>query len=491
VHQTAYEAIHDVLPDYRSATSNTRTRHAELTYRPRPHFVTLHQRDTRWACMVAHRRAGKTVACVNEAIIRALYTDKKRARYAYLAPFYSQAKQVAWEYLKEYAQPFIESSKDIRESELSVRLFNQATIRLYGADNPDALRGIYLDGIVLDEFGQCRPSLWGEVILPTLADRKGWAIFIGTPCGKNHFYDINQRARKEPGWFHLELKASESNIISMDELREMRAQMSESEYAQEFECDFTAAVMGTYYAQIIQLMEQRQQIRPRHPLHDPAQPTHVVADLGYKDSTALWFWQHAPDGIAVIDYYENSGKPLAHYMDYLDQKPYRIEKLWLPHDARAKTLQTGRSTVEQFLEPQQTDEHGAPLEYDRTPYPVDLVPNLKKQQGIDAARLVLPHCYINQETCYAGIEALRAYRRKFDELKKVFSNEPLHDWASDGADSFRYLSLVAREHLPNQPATTAPTGAAQRIQPQTRYTLQELFNQHESTKKFDFERARL
>ena len=182
-----------------------------IEYEPRQQFIPFHQREQRWACLVVHRRGGKTVACINDLGARALYTTKQNARYAYLAPFYRQAKDVAWAYLKQYLKPAITK---VRESELRVELINGSWITLYGADNPDALRGIYLDGVILDEFGDCRPSLWGQVILPTLVDRGGWAVFIGTPKGKNHFYKIAQRSKLEPGWFNLTLKASMSGIIA-------------------------------------------------------------------------------------------------------------------------------------------------------------------------------------------------------------------------------------------------------------------------------------
>jgi len=199
---------------------------ATLQYRPRPHFLPFHQRTQRFANMVCHRRAGKTVAAVNECVIRGLYTPKRNARYAYVAPFRQQAKEVAWIYLKDAARPFIKSERDIRESELRVRLLNGSWVTLYGSDNPDALRGIYLDGVILDEFGDCRPNLWQEVILPTLADRMGWALMIGTPKGKNAFYDANQNAKIDPEWYEMTLKASESQILPQSELDQMRALMS-------------------------------------------------------------------------------------------------------------------------------------------------------------------------------------------------------------------------------------------------------------------------
>lgn len=385
---------------------------AKLQYLPREAFKLFHQRTNRFAAMVCHRRAGKTVASVNELLIRALYTPKKNARYAYIAPFYRQAKDVAWQYLKEAAEPFVESRKEIRESELRVRLVNGAWITLYGSDNPDTLRGLYLDGVVLDEFGDCRPSLWTEVVLPTLADRKGWAVFIGTPKGKNHFYQVIQRAKSDPDWFHLDLRASQSGLLDQETLDSIQSQLTPEQYAQEFENDFTAAVEGTYYADQIQKLESNGQIKEQH-LFNPEQPVSVACDLGFSDSTAFWFWQTRPDGVAVIDYYEAHGKALPHYFEMLDDRPYSYDTIWLPHDARAKTLQTGRSTIEQFVENMGADAH------------VAITPQMKVQHGIDAARLVLGHCHFDQHQTADGIEALRAYKRNYDETTKSFTDKQI------------------------------------------------------------------
>jgi len=283
--------------------------------------------------------------------------------------------------------------------------------------------------VVLEEYGDCRPSLWGTVILPTLIDRKGWSIFIGTSKGKNHFYKVHQRAQKEDNWYSLILKASESGIIAEEELLEMKAQMSEAEYAQEMECDFEAAVKGTYYASIIQQMEGLGRIAPGKPLHNPDKPVRVASDLGRTDSTAWWFWQDDPQGPQVIDYYEETDNVVDDVIKMLRSKPYDYDDIWLPFDGKAHTFQTRRSTMEQMLD---------------ADFSIKIVPKLSKQHGIDAARLILPTCSINQETCFEGIEALRAYRRLYNELTEQFSDAPYHDWASNGADAFRYMSLVCK-----------------------------------------------
>lgn len=437
-----------------------------FSYTPREHFVPFHQRDQRWSCIVAHRRSGKTVSAVNDLILRALYSEKKNARYGYVAPFYSQAKDVAWTYLKEAAQPFVPSLKDIRESELRVRLINSSWVTLYGADNPDALRGKYFDGLCLDEFGDCRPSLWGEVLLPTLADRKGFGHFIGTPKGRNHFYDVHKRAMADPAWYSLTLKASDSGLLLPSELTEIKGQMSDEQYAQEMECDFSAAVRGTYYTALLNKLETEQQIAHGACKYEPEHPVYVASDLGYTDSTAMWFWQPRPDGIAIIDYLEAHGAPLEYYFDQLKAKPYKYEIIWLPHDARAKTLQTGRSTVEQFIQ---------------AGFPIQIAPNLKIQHGIDAARMVLPNCWIDLTRCADGVESLRAYRRKYNEVTKAFTDAPYHDWSSHGADAFRYLSLVCRDKMPKVAKKPRQTV----LIPKVGYSLDELYKDQPGKSRFN------
>ncbi len=415
-----------------------------IDYVPRSQFASFHARAQRFAVLVCHRRAGKTVACIHDLVAKAVRTKKKNARYAYVAPFYRQAKDVAWEYLKDATKDIAVKTKN---SELRVELPNGAWITLYGADNPDALRGLYFDGVVLDEFGDCRPSLWAEVILPTLMDRKGWAVFIGTPKGKNHFFTMNERAKEEDSWFQMTLKASDSGILDAADLAEMQSQMTEEQYKQEMECDFTAAVRGTYYADLIAQAENAGRMG-EFPWQ-PELPVRVSSDLGYTDNTALWFWQNAPDGIRMIDYETATGQPLTYYFDLLKSKGYKYEELWLPHDAKAKSLQTGRSTIEQFL---------------AAGFPCRIVPKLAVQHGIDATRKVLPTVYFDQVGCFEGIEALRAYRRRYDEVTKQFSKAPVHDWASNGADAFRYFSLVTKEQAdaitkaqhPKEPLLAAP-----------------------------------
>ncbi len=209
-----------------------------VDYKPRAQFAEFHDRGQRYGCIVAHRRCGKTVACVADLVLKALENPKRKPRYAYIAPLYKQAKDIAWPYLKEFVGG-LGRYASASETELRVTLPNDASIRLYGADNPDTLRGIYLDGVVLDECALITPRLWPEIVRPALADRGGTAVFIGTPRGRDAFYRVWRQAQKDQDvWFAAMLKASETGILPESELAEARGQMSRAQYAREFECSF-------------------------------------------------------------------------------------------------------------------------------------------------------------------------------------------------------------------------------------------------------------
>lgn len=212
----------------------------KIKFDPRPHQEVAFAKRKRFSVLVWHRRSGKTVFSVVLLILKALACKKKSGRFAYVAPFYGQAKAVAWSYLKGYAAaiPHVE----FRESELTVVFPNGATVRLYGADNPDSLRGLYFDGVVLDEVADMRPQMWGEIIRPALTDRDGWALFIGTPKGLNLFSDLYFAAIKDPSWFADLKRADETDSIPKSEIEAARRDMSAPQFAQEFDCDFAAAV---------------------------------------------------------------------------------------------------------------------------------------------------------------------------------------------------------------------------------------------------------
>lgn len=392
-----------------------------VEYAPRRQFMPFHTRTARFACIVAHRRAGKTVACVNELIKAASTCKLPEGRYAYIAPLFNQAKDVAWTYLKRYAQPLLAAEPN--ETELRVDLVNGARIRLYGADNPDRLRGIYLDGVVLDEYADMAPTIWGEVIRPLLTDRQGWATFIGTPKGRNQFHEIYERARSDADWFPLMLRASETGLVSHGELEAAKKDMTSEQYAQEFECSFEAAILGAYYGK--EIAEAEAQKRITSVPHDPAFAVQTWWDLGYDDSTTVWFVQYVGREVRVIDYYENSGEDIPHYVKHLDAKPYRYGDHILPHDAGAKRLDGGGKSIQMLMQTMGLRNTKV------VPVTQDLLPD------INATRLLIPRCWFDAEKCKRGIEALRQYRADWDDKNKILKTKPLHNWASHGADAFR------------------------------------------------------
>jgi len=394
---------------------------------PRKQFRPYLLRDDRWSCIVAHRRAGKTVACVQDLIHKAGTHKGKEGRFAYIAPFYTQAKDVAWAYLKQYTQG-IPGTK-ANESELHVTFsHNGARIRLYGADNYDRMRGIYLDGCILDENGDMDPRAWAEVIRPALSDRKGWATFIGTPKGRNAFYEIHKVATEQDDWFSLVLKASESGLIDETELADARLTMSPEQYAQEYECSFDAAIVGAYYASLIADADRDGRITGIE--IDPALPIHTAWDLGIGDSTAIWVFQVGPEGMRVCDFIEDHGKPLGHYVSELEARGYKGGRDYVPHDAKVRSLDTGRSRLETLAGMGRN---------------VHLLPAANVDDGINGVRQLLPRMWFDEARCSEGLEALRSYRTEYDDRTGTFKPRPLHDWSSHAADAMRYAAQGYRD----------------------------------------------
>lgn len=363
----------------------------------------------------------------------ALTCKRERPRFAYIAPYLKQAKAVTWDYLLHYSSsiPGIKPN----HSELRVDYPNGGQVRLYGADNAESMRGLYFDGVVLDEPADFNPRIWPEIIRPALTDRLGSATFIGTPKGHNGFYDVREIARTNPDWFYAELKASQTGLIAPEELEAARQLMTEDQYAQEFECSFDAAIQGAYYGKLMRQAEEEGRIG-KVPW-EPKLEVHTAWDLGIGDSTAIWFIQQHAGEIRIIDYYENFGMGLEHYAKILKEKPYVYGLTILPHDAGVSDLSTGKTRLQTLAG---FGINGYVLQRD----PIE--------DGISAARSMLPRCWFDAEKCKHGIEALKQYRTEYDDERKIYSDRPLHDWTSHAADAFRY----AARGLPDQSYSTKP-----------------------------------
>lgn len=393
-----------------------------LPYTPREVFKGFHGRKERFACIVAHRRAGKTVAVINDQIRTCLMLDRPNVRTAYIAPYRSQSKAIAWDYAKEFTAPI--PGRVVNESELRIDFPNGSRWRAFGADNYDAMRGLYFDDAALDEPADFPVNAWPTVIRPALSDRKGRATFIGTPKGKNEFWDTHQAAIADPDWYSAVHKASQTGLVDQQELEAALKVMGVDRYEQEYECSFEAAIQGAYYGNEMKAATDGGRIM-RVP-HEPSVGVITSWDLGVGDSTAIWFMQIVGKERRLIDYYESSGVGLDHYVKELNSKPYSYTKHILPHDVRVRELGTGKSRLETL------DALGV--------RPVEIAPQLRLDDGIQAARMFLANCWFDEERCGRGIEALRQYRRAFDEKGKTWRGHPLHDWTSHSADSFRYMA---------------------------------------------------
>ena len=396
-------------------------------YNPRDPQNEIHRavRDNRFVVCVAHRRMGKTVAAINQLIHSALKNKQANPRYAYIAPTYSQAKRVAFDYLIEFTRPL---GATVNIAELRVDFMGKR-ISLYGSENGDSLRGQYFDGVVLDEIGDQNPKIWNEIIRPALADRKGYCLFIGTPKGANHFKDFRDRAEKAPdGWKLLEFKASQTGLLDAQELSSAKNEMGEDKYIQEFECSFDSPVEGSYYGKLMNEAEEANRVGvvPRDDLSN----TFTAWDLGMSDSTSIWVAQVVGKEVRLVDYVENHSQSLEWYVNWLRDNNWHKATHILPHDVEVRELGTGRSRKEMLME--------SGLE-------IIIAPKLSVADGIQSVRRLLPRCWFNKETTKQGIDCLRNYRRVYDEKRNVFFDTPLHDFASHGSDAFRYLAVGLNE----------------------------------------------
>lgn len=422
-------------------------------YPLRAHQWNLYQTRERFNVWVCHRRFGKSWLALYCLLEGAFSCPQPHARFAYVAPLRNQAKTIMWDVLKRIIQPMqVDREVSVNEAELRVDFGNGHRITLFGADNPDALRGLYLDGAVFDEYAQMRPRIWSEVVRPALADRQGWATFIGTPMGHNHFYDLYQQAQGDAGWHTACYRASDTGILPQEELDAARQVMAPEQYAQEFECSFESALVGSYYGSYLETAKAEDRLT-RVPW-EPNVPVHTAWDLGISDATAIWFLQPVGRMLHVIDYLEASDHGLEWYAKVLREKPYIYGRHFFPHDIEARDFSSdGRTRLAM------AEQLGLK--------PAVVVPRGDVADGIQAVRTLFPRFVFDQEHTYEGVECLKAYRREWSETRKAWLEHPLHDFASHAADALRTFAMGYQEqetitvHSPTRLAGTMPTGLRQ------------------------------
>ena len=302
----------------------------------------------------------------------------------------------------------------------------KCTIFLLGGENYDSIRGIYLDGYVLDEFADMHPDVRDKVLLPTLSDRLGWELIIGTPKGDNAFKRIYDFGRGHPGWFTKLMTVQDTDLIEKTEQEDLKASMTEEAWLQEYMCDFNAAPSNKYYQKYMMELKEKKQIAEVP--HETNARVMTFWDLGFSDSCAIWFIQEVGREIRVINYMENHGLGLDHYVPEIlklsTSHGYVYGNHYIPHDGGSAEISTGR-TRKEFMENMGLGS-------------IIVLPKPKTvADGIHAVRTLLPRCFFDANNCKMGVEALMSYERKYDPKLKVYSEHPLHNWASHGADAFR------------------------------------------------------
>jgi phage terminase large subunit len=397
----------------------------EVAIGPRmmPHQLQAWESQQRFSILVWHRRAGKTVYAIKWLIAHTLSCELKNPRGAYLAPQYKQAKNIAWQYLKDFSRGI--PGTTFNESELRADYPNGAQIRLLGAAEPDALRGLYLDAVCCDEMAQFAPRAWTEVIRPALADRTGKALLIGTVFGRaNLFYEYYRDAASKAGWYSQLLKVTDTDMISEDEQVLIQQDMDEGEWKQEFLCDWDAAVKGSFYGEGMNDAEDQGRVG-RVP-HDDQLEVFTSWDLGMADSTVIWFLQQVGSEVRAIECVEFQGTGLPEIVRELRKRPYNYSDHYLPHDVKVRELGTGQSRYEVLME----------LGVNAT-----IVTNHQVWDGIQATRSLIKRMWFDRENCFRGVEALKTYRSDYNDQRQVFNRTPLHSWESHFADSLRYYAM--------------------------------------------------
>ena len=405
----------------------------QIPYTPRPLQAELHEEldKHRFAVLNCHRRFGKTILVIMHLIKKALTNDKKNPRYYLIGPTFVSIKRVCWDYLKQYAGCI--PGTTFNETELRCDFPNGARITLMSGEDPDRIRGIYADGICVDEVSQMNPKLWHEILRPAISDRKGFAYFISTPAGmSNIFYDLYQYALSDPKWLAYTAKASTTNLVDQEELDAAKAQMGESKFLQEFECDWVANVTGSIYGNIMQKLEDNKQIS--RVAYDPSLLVHTAWDLGYGDNTAIIFFQQVGNQIMVIDFYENNKEGLPHYVQMIKDKDYVYGEHYAPHDIEVTEFSNGKTRRE--------------IAY-QLGIRFRVLPKLGLEDGIHSLKMVLPKCWFDVETTKPLLAALRHHHRKYNDKMRIFSAKPVKDFSSHACDAARYMAISLSE-LPRQ-----------------------------------------
>ncbi len=404
------------------------TLHLEII--PRAQFRPYLTRVQRWACLVVHRRAGKTFCCIQD-LIKCCLTHKRPGpplRYGYIAPTRDQAKDIAWSYVKDFFGKI--PGIRINEADLLVSLPGEWSLRLYSGENYDRMRGLYFDGVVIDEPADIDPNAWNTVVRPCLSDYNGWATFIGTSKGRNHFWKLWTRASDDPDWFTMLLKSSDSGLIPEEELKSIRKETTDAAFQQEYECDFSVGRPGAIYSSEIERAVSEKRISD-NVLWFKELPVYTSFDVGASVNQKCWIFQPCGSRINYLEALSGDAdcKTPSDWAARLRERPYSYGAHFIPHDACAENgglWQDGMQT--------------AGLSY------VVGVPRQRDVwDGINLGIDAFGRCYFNRSGTEDGLNALDAYHSREERDRVTIGSLPVHDWASHFADAWS-ISHQAIKH---------------------------------------------
>jgi phage terminase large subunit len=402
--------------------------------------------ENKRAVEVWHRRAGKDLFAINLVAVK---SQERVGLYWHLLPTYKQGRAIVWNGMTRDGRKFLDHfPEDLvasqNSTEMRVTFKNGSQYQVVGTDDVDSLVGTNPIGCIFSEYSLHDPGAW-DLLRPILLENGGWALFIYTARGRNHGYTLLEMARANKKWFSQVLVAGSNGtrrpdgtpVFSDEMIQEERdTGMAEEMVQQEYFCSFDSPFIGSYYGPQMLLAERQGRIMENIP-HDPLLPVNTWWDLGMDDSTTIWFVQEYGMELRIIDYYENSGEGLAHYAKVLSgqteggdhRQEYLYGKHLAPHDVEVRELGTGKSRRQVARD--------LGLKY-------TVAPKHEVVDGIEAVRNVIPICYFSMSRCQRGVEALRQYRKAYDEDRKVFRSTPLHDWTSHAADAFRIGAMGRR-----------------------------------------------
>ncbi len=392
------------------------------------------------AVAIWHRRAGKDNTSLNWTVTAAL---QRPGLYWHLLPTYQQGRKIVWDGMSKEGRTFLDYwpkdlIRSVNNTEMKIELQNNSMWQVVGSDNVDRLVGSNPVGVVLSEYSLQDPKAW-EYIRPILAENGGWAVFIYTPRGRNHGYDLYKMANKDPNWFCQVLDVDKTGAITQQAIEDERAAgMAEEMIQQEFYCSFDASLVGSYYSEQMQMLMKQNRIM-RVPW-DPNVPVTTWWDLGIHDAMSVGFVQYVGQEIRAIDYAEHTGIGIPDMISMLRDKPYMYDRHIAPWDIKIRELGTGVSRQEVALR--------LGLRFDRAR-------QIPVADGINAVRQMLPRMLFDATNCERWVEALKQYTKTYDSKTKMYSDKPLHNWTSHAADMTRTGAVGTgfkqkRSNLPRQ-----------------------------------------